>query len=513
MATGRRPGARVSSEPVASPSVSPPSSPAFPPIRLSALVDAVPDAEPRGDTALSILDVAHDSRAVTTGALYCCVQGATTDGHDFARAALDAGAAALVVERWLDLAAPQVLVHSVREAMGPIAARAFRDPAEAMTMLGVTGTNGKTTTTYLLEAIARRAGVRPGVIGTTGARVDGEPIPLDRTTPEAPDLHRLLARMRDGGVGLVAMEVSSHALEQHRIDGVVYDAVAFTNLSQDHLDYHASMERYFAAKAVLFTPRHARRGIRQRGRHVGPSVADLSARSRCRRSRSTPTPGSGPPTSRSPRRGSRSGSTVSPCGPRCAARSTSRIAWPRSRWRGPWTWPTRRSLRASPTWARCPGGWSRSTRDRSSWWWWTTRTRRIASSACCRRARPLATGRLIVVFGCGGDRDRAKRPLMGRAATSTADLTIITSDNPRSEDPLQIVAAIERGAVEGGGDYRIEPDRRAAIALALTEASPGDAVVIAGKGHEGYQEFADRTVEFDDRAVAREELRALGGPA
>lgn len=512
MATGRRPGARVSSEPVASPSVSPPSSPAFPPIPLSALVDAVPDAEPRGDTALSILDVAHDSRAVTTGALFCCVQGATADGHDFARAALDAGAAALVVERWLDLKAPQVLVHSVREAMGPIAARAFRDPAEAMTMLGVTGTNGKTTTTYLLEAIARRAGVRPGVIGTTGARVDGEPLPLDRTTPEAPDLHRLLARMRDGGVGLVAMEASSHALEQHRIDGVVYDAVAFTNLSQDHLDYHASMERYFAAKAVLFTPRHARRGFVNAddswGRRLltSPEIpmstfaVDADAQLRAADVEVAPSGLAFQVDGLTVRSSLRGAFNVSNCLAAIALARAVDLA-------------DEAIVAGIADVGEVPG--RVEPVDEGQEFLVVVDYAHTPDSilGVLQATRPLATGRLIVVFGCGGDRDRAKRPLMGRAATSTADLTIITSDNPRSEDPLQIVAAIERGAIEGGGEYRIEPDRRAAIALALAEASPGDAVVIAGKGHEGYQELADRTVEFDDRAVAREELRALGGPA
>ena len=261
MAPGPRPVPGVSSEPVSSPSVPPRSAPAFPPIPLSALLPDLVGAETRGDLAVSILDVAYDSRSVSTGALFCCVSGERADGHDFARAALDAGAAALVVQRWLDVPATQVRVPSVREAMGPLAARAFRDPASAMTMLGVTGTNGKTTTTYLLEAIARRAGRRPGVLGTTGARMDGDPLPIERTTPEAPDLHRLLARMRDRGVELVAMEVSSHALEQHRVDGVVFDAVAFTNLSQDHLDYHPSMQAYFAAKASLFTPGRTRRGV------------------------------------------------------------------------------------------------------------------------------------------------------------------------------------------------------------------------------------------------------------
>jgi UDP-N-acetylmuramoyl-L-alanyl-D-glutamate--2,6-diaminopimelate ligase len=510
MATGRRPGARVSSEPVASPSVSPPSTPAFPPIPLSALVDAVPDAEPRGDTALSILDVAYDSRTVGTGALFCCVKGATADGHDFARAALDAGAAALVVERWLDVAAPQVLVRSVREAMGPIAARAFRDPAEAMTMLGVTGTNGKTTTTYLLEAIARRAGVRPGVIGTTGARADGEPLPLDRTTPEAPDLHRLLARMRDDGVGLVAMEASSHAIEQHRIDGVVYDAVAFTNLSRDHLDFHASMERYFAAKAALFTSRHARRGLVNVddpwGRRlltspeipVSTYAVDVDADLRAVDVQVTASGIAFRAGGLEVRSSLRGAFNVSNC---LAAIALGRAVGLHDT----------AIVEGIADVREVPG--RVEPIDEGQEFLVVVDYAHTPDSilGVLQATRPLATGRLIVVFGCGGDRDRAKRPLMGKAATSTADLTIITADNPRSEDPAEIIAAIEPGAVEGGGDYVIEADRRAAIARALGEAAPGDVVVIAGKGHEPSQEIAGRTIEFDDRAVAREELRALEG--
>jgi UDP-N-acetylmuramoyl-L-alanyl-D-glutamate--2,6-diaminopimelate ligase len=490
--------------------VSPPSTPAFPPIPLSALVDAVPDAEPRGDTALSILDVAYDSRAVGTGALFCCVRGATADGHDFARAALDAGAAALVVERWLDVAAPQVLVRSVREAMGPIAARAFRDPAEAMTMLGVTGTNGKTTTTYLLEAIARRAGVRPGVIGTTGARADGEPLPLDRTTPEAPDLHRLLARMRDDGVGLVAMEASSHALDQHRVDGVIYDAVAFTNLSQDHLDFHASMERYFAAKSALFTPRHARRGLVNAddpwGRRllrspeipVSTFAVDVDADLRAVDVEVFASGIAFRADGLAVRSSLRGAFNVSNC---LAAIALGRAV----------DLPDTAIVEGIADVRDVPG--RVEPVDEGQEFLVVVDYAHTPDSilGVLQATRPLATGRLIVVFGCGGDRDHAKRPLMGKAATSTADLTIITSDNPRSEDPAEIIAAIEPGAVEGGGDYVIEADRRAAIARALGDAAPGDVVVIAGKGHEPIQEIAGRTIEFDDRVVAREELRALRG--
>ena len=314
--------------------------------------------------------------------------------------------------------------------------------------------------------------------------------------------------MRDGGVGLVAMEASSHALEQHRIDGVVYDAVAFTNLSQDHLDYHASMERYFAAKAVLFTPRHARRGFVNAddtwGRRLltSPEIpmstfaVDADAWLRASDVEVTPTGLAFRVDGLTVRSSLRGAFNVSNCLAAIALARAVDLA-------------DEAIVAGIADVGEVPG--RVEPVDEGQEFLVVVDYAHTPDSilGVLQATRPLATGRLIVVFGCRRPRPR-QATLDGGAATSTADLTIITSDNPRSEDPLQIVAAIERGAVEGGGDYRIEPDRRAAIALALTEASPGDAVVIAGKGHEGIQEFADRTVEFDDRAVAREELRALG---
>ncbi len=512
MTPGSRPEPGVSSEQVSSPSVPTGSVPAFPPIPLAALLSDLAGAQTRGDPAVSILDVAYDSRSVSTGALFCCVPGERADGHDFARAALDAGAAALVVQRWLDLPATQVWVPSVRAAMGPLAARAFREPASAMTMLGVTGTNGKTTTTYLLEAIARRAGRHPGVLGTTGGRIDGDPVTIERTTPEAPDLHRLLALMRDRGVGLVAMEVSSHALEQHRIDGVVFDAAAFTNLSQDHLDYHPSMEAYFAAKSSLFTPRRARLGVVNAddawGRRLleAPAVAmstfgvETDADLRATGVRVTASGLSFEAGGLAITSSLRSAFNVSNC---LAAIALCRAVGV----------PDDAIVAGIADVREVPGRVEPIEEGQDFLVVVDYAHTPDSILGVLQATRPLATGRLIVVFGCGGDRDRAKRPLMGKAATSAADRTIITTDNPRSEDPIEIIAEIEPGAIEGGGAYVVEPDRRAAIALALAEAGPGDAVVIAGKGHETVQEFADRTVAFDDRAVARDVLRARGSDA
>ena len=322
-----------------------------------------------GDRGVDVSAITHDSRRAARGSCFACITGAVTDGHLYAGAAVDAGAVALLVERELDLPVAQARVADVRAALGPAAAAFYDHPSRRLHCLGVTGTNGKTTVTYLLEAIARAAGQRVGLIGTVGARVDGAPLPLERTTPEADDLQAILARMRDEAVRTVALEVSSHALDQHRVDGTWFAAACFTNLSQDHLDYHGSMDAYFEAKARLFdSSRTAAAAVNVDDRH-GLEIA--------------------------------------------------------------------------------------------------------------RRA-------------------------------DDAGLSVLTSDNPRSEDPEQIARAVLEGLRDGPASVAVELDRRAAIRDALSAARPGDVVVIAGKGHETGQTIGDRTVPFDDRVVVREELEALG---
>jgi UDP-N-acetylmuramoyl-L-alanyl-D-glutamate--2,6-diaminopimelate ligase len=514
-APGPRPGARVSSDPVASPSSPtaplPRPGPSAPPTALSALAGSVPGAELRGEPATSVVEVAFDSREVVPGALFFCAPGSSADGHDFAASAVEAGAVALVVERWLNLDRPQIRVPSVRSAMGPMSAAVFGHPSRSMTMIGVTGTNGKTTTTYLLEAVCRADGRVPGVVGTTGARIAGAPVPLARTTPEAPDLHRLLAQMRDAGVDTVAMEVSSHALDQDRVGGVMYDVVAFTNLSRDHLDYHPSMEAYFEAKARLFLPERARRAVVNAddpwGRRLlsAPSIPTVSFA----------VDGEADVVAE--------GIDVTKDGLTFRVGATE----------------IRSELRGRFNLANCLGAFviARSlgiddavaARGIGDVGGVPGRVEPVDAGQnflvvvdyahtpdsihhVLQAARPLTSGRLIVVFGCGGDRDRDKRPLMGAAATDNADLSVITSDNPRSEDPLAIIGEIEPGARQGaersGSRYVVEPDRRAAITLAVKTAREGDTVIIAGKGHEPYQEMATGTVPFDDREVARAAIEA-----
>lgn len=478
---------------------------------LSELVAPLPATEVRGDPGLSIRGIAYRADAVEGGWLFFCVPGGKHDGHEFAPAAVAAGAVAVVAERWLDLppGVVQVRVPSTRGAMGPVAAEFYDRPAERLRTIGVTGTNGKTTITYLLEGIFREVGWSPGLVGTTGVRVDGRPVPQARTTPEAPDLQRLLAEMLDEGVGAVAMEVSSHGLAQQRIGGVRFDCAVFTNLSQDHLDFHGTIDEYFRAKSLLFTPEMAER--------AAVNLDDPRGRRLLRPDLPTLTYGLSPDADVRA-----TDVEVGADGVRFRVDGLE----VRSRLRGAFN--VHNAL-AALTAARQLG-----IDDRAS-------AAGIAAlpqvpgrlepvqagqeflvvvdyahtpdslENVLSAARPLARdrGRVIVVFGCGGDRDRGKRPLMGEAATRLADLTVVTSDNPRSEDPSAIIREIEPGAGRGGGAYVVEADRRAAIRMAVREAGPGDVVVIAGKGHESGQEFADRTIPFDDRTVARDELEAL----
>jgi UDP-N-acetylmuramoyl-L-alanyl-D-glutamate--2,6-diaminopimelate ligase len=487
-------------------------SPELPP--LHELLDRVPRAEVVGDPRVPIAGVTYRSQDVGPGWLFFCVPGTRVDGHRFARGATADGAVAVIVERSLELSAgvTQVLVPSVRAAMGPIAAAFHGRPAEAMTMVGVTGTAGKTTTTYLLERVFREAGITPGVIGTTGVRIGGAKRAYDRTTPEAPDLQRYLSEMREQGVGAVAMEVSSHGLHQHRVGGIRYDCAVFTNLSQDHLDYHGTLEEYFRVKAMLFSREMAARAAVNHDSPEGRSLAggevptltyglEEGADVRGRDVRF------GAEGLRFRVDGLEVGSpllgaaNVHNCLAVVAAGrqvgiDDAAIA------RGI------AALRAVPgrmepvsvgqpfhvlvDYAHKPGGLENALRS----------------------ARSMAgEQRVICVFGCGGDRDRGKRPVMGEVSARLADLTVITSDNPRTEDPMAVIREIEPGARRARGRYEIEAERRAAIRAALAQARQGDVVVIAGKGDETGQEFADRVVPFDDRLVAREELEELIGEA
>jgi UDP-N-acetylmuramoyl-L-alanyl-D-glutamate--2,6-diaminopimelate ligase len=479
-------------------------------VRLADLTVAEGSAEVRGDPSTLITHLAYRSTEVRPGSLFFCVPGRNVDGHDFAPSAAQGGASAMVVARWVDAPVAQVRVRDVRQAMGPMSAAFFRAPSSRMITVGITGTNGKTTITYLMESIFRAAGLVPGLIGTTGVRIGGRSVPFDRTTPEAPDLQRLLAEMVGEGVDAVAMEVSSHGLHQHRVDGTTYRCAVFTNLTQDHLDYHGTMEEYFRAKARLFTPGLSERAAVNHDSIQGRSLADRAgiptvtfgteagADLRARDISVTALGMSFHVDELLIRSRLRGGFNVSNCLGAVAAARVVGI-------------PDPAIAAGIEALAGVPGRLEPVESGQPFGVLVDYAHTPDSLENVLRAARKLTTGRLIVVFGCGGDRDRGKRSPMGEAATRLADLTLITSDNPRSEDPGAIVSEIVPGARRGGGRYAIELDRRLAVRTALSQASPGDVVLIAGKGHETGQQFGDRTVPFDDRVVAMEELSALAG--
>ncbi|HMJ74160.1 MAG TPA: UDP-N-acetylmuramoyl-L-alanyl-D-glutamate--2,6-diaminopimelate ligase [Solirubrobacterales bacterium] len=427
------------------------------------------------------------------GTLFFCVPGEKVDGHEFAAAAVEAGASGLVVERELpELEVAQVVVEDARAAMAPLAARFYGDPTGELMVAGITGTNGKTTTAFLLREILETAEVRCGLLGTVKQVVGGVEEEVERTTPEAIDLQGTLRRMLDGGDRACAMEVSSHALALHRADEIHFDVALFTNLTQDHLDFHADMEDYFRSKRRLFElgPKTAivnvddpygRRLAEEfecvtfsaEGGDADLRAADLQIETRL--------PGD---FNVANALGAYAAAVSMGVDTDAAIAGLARAKPPPGRFE---PIDEGQPFSVLVDYAHTPD----------------------SLENVLRAARRLGEGRVISVFGAGGDRDRGKRPQMGRAGAELSDLAIVTSDNPRSEDPEAIVAEILAG-IEDRGGVEEEVDRRAAIALALSRAEPGDTVVIAGKGHEQGQEFENgRKLPFDDRDVTREELRRL----
>lgn len=484
---------------------------------LGSLVDAAGiRATIEGDPATPIGDIAYDSRAVTPGALFLCVPGARTDGHAHAAEAARAGAAALVVEHQTGVPLPSIVVSDVRESMGELAATFFGRPADDLLVVGVTGTNGKTTTAFLLAAILEAEGMAPGLIGTIETRVGSRRLAGARTTPESIDLHRLFRDMRDAGCKAVAMEVTSHALVLGRVNGIRFQAAGFTNLTQDHLDFHSDMEDYFAAKRSLFlegrTDKAAVNGDDPYGRRLIDEItipvmafgatadADVVAHD-ISFAPSTSTFGVTTPKGEiRVETGLIGGFNVSNCLAATAIALQAGV-----------------SLTAIESGLRdvgsVPGRFE--VIDEGQPFTVVVDYAHTPDSLdnVLRAARSVSrNGRVICVFGCGGDRDRSKRPLMGAVVAKLADVCVVTSDNPRSEDPESIIGEILEGvrAERADGPDAVRVDRREAIAEAIRAAAAGDVVVIAGKGHETGQEFAHETIPFDDRVVAHETLAALG---
>jgi UDP-N-acetylmuramoyl-L-alanyl-D-glutamate--2,6-diaminopimelate ligase len=465
-----------------------------------------------GAAPIEISSLAYDSRSVTPGALFFCVRGSHSDGHEHAGAALARGAVALVVERPLGLGAPEVEVPSARAAMADIAVRFYEDPSATLEVVGVTGTNGKTTSVFLLAGLLGAAGRQCGLLGTVKSVIGGREGPVLHTTPEAIDLQASFRAMLDGGDRAAAIEVSSHALAQHRVDGTRFAAALFTNLTQDHLDFHATMEEYFAAKRSLFRGELPLRvinvddpyGRRLLAEHPDAVTFALSS----------PAADYGARELRFGVAGAHFVATT----PAGELELSSRLPGAFNVANVLGAVATAHSMGVSlaliaaalPEIAPAPGRFQALDEGQPFTVLIDYAHTPDSLENVLRAARSLAEGRLLSVFGCGGDRDRGKRPQMGRISATLADMTLVTSDNPRSEDPAAIVAEIVAGIATDGAAVEVIVDRRAAIARALSLARAGDVVVIAGKGHEQGQEFAGgRKLPFDDAQVARAELRAL----
>jgi UDP-N-acetylmuramoyl-L-alanyl-D-glutamate--2,6-diaminopimelate ligase len=498
---------------------------------MNLLFDDIEVIESVGDpSSVEVSGIAHDSRRVVPGDLFCCVPGGVSDGHVHAAEAVDRGAIGLLCEHFIpelidhDVVQTRIAAGTMRPVMARLAAAFYGYPARDLLMVGVTGTNGKTTVTQLLGDLLSATGRPTNVMGTLSGT---------RTTPEATEVQRVLAGVRDrqksdGHRHAVAMEVSSHALVQSRVEGIHFDVAVFTNLSHDHLDYHGSMERYFEAKAMLFTPSHALRGVvhaddawgrRLLERSRIPTVAvhhadvtDVVLR-----------PGRSEFTWRGQRISMPLTGAINVDNALLAAEAALALEEPGL---GPeeigramaHLTPVqgRLQLIAAPGPPAATGGQgTEPAGDRPSFTVLVDYAHTPAGlQVVLGEARTLApAGRVLCLFGCGGNRDRAKRPLMGAAAADLSDLAFVTSDNPRDEDPLGIIDEVLGGIPGGRANPRIvvEPDRGVAIRLALDAARPGDVVVIAGKGHETYQEIAGRRLPFDDAVEARRALSARFG--
>ena len=513
------------------------------------LAASVPEAQIFGGNAV-VNSVVHDSRDVRPGALFVAVVGEKFDGHRFVGGAVVSGAAAVVVQsdragEFADLAIPRIVVPSTRAALAPLACRFYGDPTLLLYLAGVTGTNGKTTTVRMIDAIARAAGDRTGVVGTLGATIDGHDLPGERTTPEASDLQRMFADMCDAGVASAAIEVASHAIAMGRIEGCLFDVGVFTNVTQDHLDFHGTMEAYRDTKLRLFTEYAdaARAGGKtfsavinnddESGRYFADSI---SKECRVLRYGERDSQLPGPDISYDPAEAVKRIDTVEFIALVRDSEYARLVNGPRQPFvnGGLVNIPVKlpfggefniyNALAAvgygvacglSPEviaagLAACPPVPGRFQPVRAGQDFAVLVDYAHTPDGLdnvLRSARRLTGGRLIVVFGCGGDRDRTKRPKMGGIAGDLADLAFVTSDNPRTESPDAIIDEIMTGMDGVRAVVFRQPDRRAAISEAIRFARSGDTVVIAGKGHETYQIIGDTPLPFDDARVAAEEIR------
>lgn len=497
-------------------------------MKLNDLVADWAGAEVTGPTAVEITGVGHDSRAVVPGSLFVCIRGFRQDGHAYIADAAARGAAAVMVEQDpAALAIPAgmtvIRVADTRLGLAAAACRFFDNPSASLRLIGVTGTNGKTTIAYLVEAILAAAGHTVGLLGTIEYRCGTVTFPGERTTPESSDLQSLLARMRDLHAWGAVMEVSSHSLALSRVEGCEFDVGIFTNLTQDHLDFHGTMQAYAQAKARLFRMLGADR--RKPGEAAAVLNADdpwtpvmaqatrarvitygITAEADLRAREMSLALGGIRATAESP------WGVIEIASPLVGQHNVANILGAAAATLHLGVAPEQ--VRAGIAHLRAvPGRFEKVEAGQPFGVVVDYAHTPDALERVLQTAREFAQGRVIAVFGCGGDRDRGKRPLMGEAAARLADFVVVTSDNPRSEDPPAIIAEIEAGikkAYSGSGRHVTIPERREAIAAALARARRGDLVVIAGKGHETYQVLRDRTIPFDDRVVAKEALATLG---
>ena len=481
-------------------------------MRLSALFQNIPHTLHGED--VEIHEIEYDSRKVEKGDLFACIVGYATDGHKFAQAAIEAGAAALLVERELPFSIPQVIVGDSRRAMAEAAAQYYGHPARKLRMVGVTGTNGKTTTTYMLKSIFEHAGYRTGLIGTITNLIDGKPIPTDRTTPESVDLQRILAQMVEAGVNVCLMEVSSHSLDQERVHGIRFDVGIFTNLTHDHLDYHKTFENYLAAKKKLFlqsdfaianiddhcaqqmlegiscpsmtfgicenADTYAKNiDITPRGvsfdMYLPVSLEDIHTKSSMHVKLSIP--GLFSVYNAMGTAAAAFALGISPQIIKGGLEEMISVSGRLEHLAVPG-----RNYSVLLDYAHAPD----------------------ALENILKTVRSFTRGRLITLFGCGGNRDRAKRPVMGEIAGRYSDYCIITTDNPRDEAPMDIMRAIEEGMNRSGCDYAMIENRRDAIRFALQIGREDDTIVLAGKGHETYQEIRGVKHHFDEKEIVAE---------
>ncbi len=484
------------------------------PMRLDQIVEGIASAELSGDPATEITGLAYDSRKVVPGSLFLCVTGMESDGHAFAAAAVQSGAAALVCERPTGLGVPEVLVPETRAAMAQMAANFNGRPTEDLQVIGITGTNGKTTTAFLLRDILEAAGIHTGLMGTVKQVVGGEEESVERTTPESVDLQEAFRRMYDAGDEACVIEASSHAMVLRRCDAIDFDLAVFTNLTQDHLDFHSDMEDYFGAKRLLFAADPGASVVNIDDAYGQRLASEFDAITYSAE-------GSAADYSASDIVFDVAGATFEVE----SSHGTLRV-----RTGLPGLFNVSNALAAlagaielgvDPHEAvaglseagRVPGRFEPIDEGQEFAVLVDYAHTPDSVENVLKAARDLTSGRLIAVVGAGGDRDRSKRPLMGRAASELADVTVVTSDNPRSEEPSAIIDDVLTG-IEDREGVEVEIDRSEAIRLAVGMAAAGDTVVIAGKGHEQGQEFkAGEKIPFDDRNVARLHLRALAGGA